>query len=464
MTERRIKRSDCLLNSQTVLTADKALLDCKYEAIYSWIASEESKALIVGGPSATLRPLHAARASATADSSSACEEATLPSEPRNIHFQWGTCLTLELCDRIQDQHAFRNAQYPMEAVLAAIILCCERWAAEREGLQKENISAEPCAAAQCTSRLPATVSGYGSLRESEGARRLRSFDVITSRRALRCFLRFLLPHSSPYLIPFSMDVDLVGNTLLLTVLDPVKGRPLGYGINFEERFVSPAKMCTNDKAVNELTTLYVVQSVNLCGELKLAISAETDALDARFNPLRNSVAAESCCSSNKNKSSLACTFDQQMIGSNECHVHSCKQLSLLEKQLLQDCAPLVELKTLSHFREYPWEDTADQMRLGGAKLLLKASHRRGTLQTLQLVPIEHVEKQLDLNGLSGTDKWPSLVILLKKLREIANMVRSESSGDVACLRLIFDGGHSLRVFNREPGTVRLSKEAVTWLA
>ncbi|OEH78417.1 transcription factor [Cyclospora cayetanensis] len=398
----------------TVLTADKALLDCKYEAIYSWIASEESKALIVGGPSATLRPLHAARASATADSSSACEEATLPTE--------------------------------------------------REGLQKENISAEPCAAAQCTSRLPATVSGYGSLRESEGARRLRSFDVITSRRALRCFLRFLLPHSSPYLIPFSMDVDLVGNTLLLTVLDPVKGRPLGYGINFEERFVSPAKMCTNDKAVNELTTLYVVQSVNLCGELKLAISAETDALDARFNPLRNSVSAESCCSSNKNKSSLACTFDQQMIGSNECHVHSCKQLSLLEKQLLQDCAPLVELKTLSHFREYPWEDTADQMRLGGAKLLLKASHRRGTLQTLQLVPIEHVEKQLDLNGLSGTDKWPSLVILLKKLREIANMVRWESSSDVACLRLIFDGGHSLRVFNREPGTVRLSKEAVTWLA
>ena len=171
---------------------------------------------------------------------------------------------------------------------------------------------------------------------ASGAQRLREFDVITPRKALRLLLHFLYPASTPFEQSFSIDVDLIGSTMVLTVnTQPIRSIPVGYGIDFEDRLLKRPSL--HSAAVtgglppvgppDELTSTVVVHSMRLCGMLNIAVAAETDAIAPQFNPIKDEVPPHACCSDNAGP---LCCFARQRIGSNECLAHACKKLSRLD--------------------------------------------------------------------------------------------------------------------------------------
>lgn len=443
--------------------------NCQYEAIYNWVADEKSTTVVVGGPASLLKSRCfniSVKESRSRQDSSDTAKKSLPTSP--IHLRMKSKAKLKLADakRISDQGAFRNPKYPLEVALSSIILCSERWGRERRRLRVRDINMRPCKAAP-NAAVGGIAKRHGSLANPAGARRLREFDVITSRRALRLLLRFLYPESTPFEQSFSIDVDLIGSTMVLTVnTQPIKSVPVGYGIDFEDRLLEKPSLHTGAvtgilppvRPPDELTSIVVVHSMRLCGMLNIAVAAETDAIAPQFNPIKDEVPPDACCSDNAGPS---CCFVQQRIGSNECLVHACEKLSLLEEQLVRGEAPLAELKSHSIRRPMPWEETADQMRLGGAKLLVKGAHDNGVVASLQLMPIEcvpmreyHVERA----------KWQALVFLLQKLRKLADAERKSQGQRVGCLRLTYSMSKPyLVVDGRMPSTVRISPEAVDWL-
>ena len=471
-----VGRSD---SYQEASLPDVVFDECQYEGMYCWVASEQSRTVIVGGPSAVLKNIHQPNSDATRSDPSlnpapSQEEGDMPTVPLNLYVEPGTALKLPRRDRIIDQATFRNPKFRMEVALSAVIFCCERWGPERQRLQGSGGADKPCTAKRPAS-VESIISRCGSLKESDGAKRLREFDVITSRRSLRSLLRFLYPDSTPYLQPFAIDVDIAGKTIVLTTItETIKAKPTGYGVDFEERFVLPASLDTRQVPCaeqqirgtqQELTSMYVVYSVRLCGTMRLAISGETDAVDPQFNPIRGTVPLASCCCSNSAGSGRQCVFSRQVLATNECYVHSCEQLSLLEEQLIQGVAPLVELKSHAEDRGLAWQETAAQMRLGGAKLLLKGSHHRGALSSLQLLPVESVQREAQGQNTPERVKWQSLMALLQKLQEVAESARARSGENVGCVRVTFDGRSTfLRVSNRRAESLRLSREAASWLA
>ncbi|KAL8454876.1 hypothetical protein Emag_001242 [Eimeria magna] len=484
MAETTVERSRMLDRASSCFRGTKRMDSCEeahppasvfgeiaFEAAYSFVANEDSRIVVIAGPFSFLKkhtkrdpekntPELRRRVSE--------EESSFPSTRRFVDVVPGTSLHLASTDRICDQHAFRNEQYPLEVAISAMLVCAERWNPERKRLLQD-LAGEgaPCNAKEkvCVENI---VNECGSLRNSEGAKRLRKFDVITSRRALRALLCFLFPGSSPYGKAFDIDVTISGNTIILNVVtEPVRAHSVGYGVDFERLLVQPVFVNEVDrKGVStggaELTNGYVVQSMLLCGTLRVAVSAETDAIAPQFNPLQKSIRPEFCCSIHGETSGRNCVFSRQTIGSNDCLVHNCKQLSLLEEQLLQCAAPLAELKSFSEVRGLAWEAAADQMRLGGARMLVTGPHIRGSIRHVQVLPLRDVEKEAN-SAATDEEKWQGLTVLLQKLHELAADARGKSGDEVGCVRVRHDGLSSqLKVENRGAENIRVSQEVASW--
>ncbi|KAL8439138.1 hypothetical protein Efla_000653 [Eimeria flavescens] len=442
-----------------------------FEAAYSFVADESSSTVVIGGPFSFLKKRTQnesyTRTSSLRELKSSAEESRFPTSRRMVDVAPGTCLQLARNDKICDQHAFRNAQYPLEAAIAAVLLCAERWKPERKRLQGRPRVGHTCRA-KVNAGVDDIISECGSLKNSDGAERLRRFDVIASRRAIRALLCFLFPNCSPYGGPFKIDITISGNTAIFTVVtECLKSQSIGYGLDFENLLVQPACVTEVDsegelKEAAELTNGYVVYSMLLCGVLRVAVSAETDAVVPQFNPLKHTLGPGSCCSIHGEGGQRACVFTRQTVGSNECLVHKCSRLSLLEEQLLQLAAPLAELKSFSEGRGLAWESTADQMRLGGARMLICAPHIRGNIRYVQVLPVTDVEKEAN-TAASDKEKWYALTALLQKLHELAANARSQAGGDVGCVRVAHDGISSfLNVTDRGPENIRVSREVASW--
>ncbi|KAL8435212.1 hypothetical protein ACSSS7_002633 [Eimeria intestinalis] len=465
---RRAKRMDSCDESSSPASAFEEIA---FEAAYSFVANEDSRIVVIAGPFSFLKK-HTKREPAKNTSEQrrrvSEEECTFPSTKRFVDVAAGASLHLASTDKICDQHAFRNEKYPLEVAISAMLICAERWDPERKRLMQDDAGeGRPCHAKEKVC-MESIVNECGSLRNSEGVKRLRKFDVITSRRALRALLCFLFPGSSPYGKAFDIDVTIAGNTIILNVVtDPVRAQSIGYGMDFERLLVQPVFVTEVDRkglptGGAELTNGYVVQSMLLCGTLRVAVSAETDAIAPQFNPLKESIRPEFCCSIHGETSGRNCVFSRQIIGSNECLVHNCKQLSLLEEQLLQRAAPLAELKSFSEGRGLAWEAAADQMRLGGARMLVAGPHIRGSIRHVQVLPLGHVEKEAN-SAATDEEKWQGLTVLLQKLHELAADAREKSGDEVGCIRVTHDGVSSqLKVEDRGAKSIRVSEEVASW--
>ncbi|KAL8275744.1 hypothetical protein Esti_000307 [Eimeria stiedai] len=456
VTETAVERSRILDRASSCFGGTKRMESCgeslslaslfeevAFEAAYSFVANEDSRIVVIAGPFSFLKK-HTKRDPEKATSEQrhravSEEECSFPSTRRFVDVVPGTSLHLASTYKICDQHAFRNEQYPLEVAISAMLMCAERWNPERQRLLQD-----------------------------EGAKRLRRFDVIASRRALRALLCFLFPGSSPYGKAFDIDVTISGNTIILNVVtESVRAQSVGYGMDLERLLVQPVFVNEVDRkglptGGAELTNGYVVQSMLLCGTLRVAVSAETDAIAPQFNPLKKSIRPEFCCSIHGETSGRNCVFSRQTIGSNDCLVHNCKQLSLLEEQLLQCAAPLAELKSFSEGRGLAWEAAADQMRLGGARMLITGPHIRGSIRHVQVLPLRDVEKEAN-SAATDEEKWQGLTVLLQKLHELAADARGKSGDEVGCVRVTHDGTSSqLTVKNRGAGNIRVSEEVASW--
>ena len=84
---------------------------------------QQSRTVIVGGPSAVLKKVHqpnsaARRSDPSLNPSPSQEEGDMPTVPRNPYVEPGTALILPQRDRIVAQAIFRNPKFPMEVVLS----------------------------------------------------------------------------------------------------------------------------------------------------------------------------------------------------------------------------------------------------------------------------------------------------------------------------------------------------------
>ena len=219
-------------------------------------------------------------------------------------------------------------------------------------------------------------------------------------------------------------------------------------------------MSTGEGKREELTTSFVLHSFHFCQQMRILITAEVDAVDPGFNLLPKQ---EASSSSSIDCGGEYCSYKEQDIGSNACYIHSCAQLSLLEQQLVFGCPPLVELKSHSISHGFHWGEAADQMLLGGVKMLLKADHFRGSVQTVDLLPYEFVRKQSGSRQ-QRNDKWRSLLVLLQHLHKHAEGARNCGGDDVGCIEVTHDGrADFLTIKNRHTQKLRISRDSVLWL-
>ncbi|CDI83150.1 hypothetical protein EAH_00068530, partial [Eimeria acervulina] len=104
-----------------------------------------------------------------------------------------------------------------------------------------------------------------------------------------------------------------------------------------------------------------------------------------------------------------------------------------------------------------------QMLLGGVKMLLKADHFRGSVQTVDLLPYEFVRKQSGSRQ-QRNDKWRSLLVLLQHLHKHAEGARNCGGDDVGCIEVTHDGrADFLTIKNRHTQELRVSRGCVKWL-
>ncbi|CDI85930.1 transcription factor btf3, putative [Eimeria praecox] len=482
-----------------------ALGEFCFEGIYSFIADERSKVVVIGGP---CREVDEAFRINTDESSIEEQQKAFLSESQKIPITAPLHLTRTTQETISNELAFRNHLYPLEAAITAFLVCNSRWESFRQALQN---CEQPCRTRPAASSASICPSGTGvpeniPIGTEESLQRLVSFSVITARRCLREFSRFLFPRNTQYNTPFATDVDLVGQTLILTPKGPAKTIPVGCGRDFEQKVTSAAAVHSEEGKIEELTNSYVLYSFNLCQNMQVLVTAEIDAIDPGFNLLPKTAASRSrkvnCCgepctyekktigsnallvtaeidaidpgfnllpktaasSSRKvNCCGEPCTYEKKTIGSNACYIHSCAGLSVLEQQLVLGCPPLVELKSHSICNAFQWEEAADQMLLGGVRLLMKAAHTRGSVETLELLPYECVRK-LAGSWRQPNSKWHSVLSLMQHLYKHAERARSREGADVGCIEVAYDGKSDyLTIRSRRMQNARISSDAAKWL-
>lgn len=436
-----------------------ALGEFCFEGIYSFIADERSKVVVIGGP---CREVDEAFRINTDESSIEEQQKAFLSESQKIPITAPLHLTRTTQETISNELAFRNHLYPLEAAITAFLVCNSRWESFRQALQN---CEQPCRTRPAASSASICPSGTGvpeniPIGTEESLQRLVSFSVITARRCLREFSRFLFPRNTQYNTPFATDVDLVGQTLILTPKGPAKTIPVGCGRDFEQKVTSAAAVHSEEGKIEELTNSYVLYSFNLCQNMRVLVTAEIDAIDPGFNLLPKTAASSSrkvnCCGE-------PCTYEKKTIGSNACYIHSCAGLSVLEQQLVLGCPPLVELKSHSICNAFQWEEAADQMLLGGVRLLMKAAHTRGSVETLELLPYECVRK-LAGSWRQPNSKWHSVLSLMQHLYKHAERARSREGADVGCIEVAYDGKSDyLTIRSRRMQNARISSDAAKWL-
>ncbi|CDI82203.1 transcription factor btf3, putative, partial [Eimeria acervulina] len=290
---------------------EAAFRDCQYEGIYSFIADERSKVVVIGGPSGELKPMFKTVAP---ESSPNHQQKTSLSDRLPIPIRTPIRLHRSTEETISNQLTFRNPLYPLDAAIGAFVVCNSRWETFRRNLhnvEKNSTYPPPVASAVPARASPARAAGDRTIGSEESLKRLVSFDVITSRRCLRELLRFLFPNTTPYNTPFAIDVDLVGNTLLFTSKAPAKTTSAGCGRDFEHKATTIATVSTGEGKREELTTSFVLHSFHFCQQMRILITAEVDAVDPGFNLLPKQ---EASSSSSIDCGGEYCSYKEQDIG------------------------------------------------------------------------------------------------------------------------------------------------------
>ena len=246
---------------------------------------------------------------------------------------------------------------------------------------------------------------------------IRSVDAITDRNNIRKLLSFVDPSTSRNgLEPFTIDIEVIGDTLVLnrndpethTVIGPAEFR--GFGHEFEKAYTT--------RNINDSTGHHRI--ISYCfGGLKFIIRYETDAYVGGGVPSSEGDSLSSMLGSMSLSSATGHCSTPLATGS---------KLAVRREGQVVSLESTLEIKTRVSHKSLPIEEVAAQLWVSQTPKLVRAYHRNGTFEDPRVEDVAGVVKEWE------SDHQPHLRKLVALISRILSVVKEWAGARNATLK------------------------------